>query len=188
MDFSRSVNEVTFTAFDFETTGLYPATDRIVEFGAVRFREGRVLDSFDALVNPGIPIPENAVLVSGITNEMVHGKPPVEQVIPQFMQFVEGTVLVAHNAQFDVGFLRAALDSTGMAGLTNVIIDTQVLAQRAFPRLKSYSLQALVGELALQRGTAHRGLDDSIMCMRLFQACVDSLSFMGEMTLQELIV
>ena len=188
MDFSRSVKDLTFTAFDFETTGLYPATDRIVEFGAVKFREGKILDSFDALVNPGIPIPEQAASVSGITTRMVQDKPPVEQVIPEFMQFVEGSVLVAHNAQFDVGFLRAALDSAGLPSLTNIIIDTQVLAQRAFPRHKSYGLQSLAGELALPRGTAHRGLDDSIMCMRLFQACVDSLSFMGEMTLQELIL
>lgn len=188
MDFSLSVNAVTFTAFDFETTGLYPATDRIVEFGAVKFRERKTLDSFDALVDPGVTIPQHAGAVSGITDAMVTGKPPVEEVLPRFMHFVEGTVLVAHNAQFDVGFLRAALDAAGLPSLTNIIIDTQVLAQRAFPRQKSYGLQALAAELALPRGTAHRGLDDSIMCMRLFQACVDSLSFMGEMTLQELIV
>lgn len=188
MDFSQSVNEITFTAFDFETTGLYPATDRIVEFGAVRFRDGAVLESFEALVDPGIPIPEHAATVSGISDAMVQGKPPVNQVIPLFMDFVGDTVLVAHNAQFDLGFLRSALDAAGLPSLTNIIIDTQVLAQRAFPRQKSYALQALVTELALPRGTAHRGLDDSIMCMKLFQACVDSLSFMGEMTLQELIV
>ncbi|TVQ96214.1 MAG: 3'-5' exonuclease [Spirochaetaceae bacterium] len=187
MDFSRSVHEVTFTAFDFETTGLYPATDRIVEFGAVQFQDGKQTDVFEALVDPGIPIPDGAAAVSGITNDMVRGKPPVHSVLPQFMQFVGDSVLVAHNAQFDVGFLRAALDATGSGALTNLIIDTQVLAQRAFPRRKSYGLQALVVELSLPQGTAHRGLDDAVMCMRLFQACVDALSFMGEMTLQQLL-
>ena len=139
-------------------------------------------------MDPGIPISEHAATVSGITDAMVQGKPAVNEVIPRFMEFVGETVLVAHNAQFDLGFLRSALDSSGLPSLTNIIIDTQVLAQRAFPRQKSYALQSLVAELALPRGTAHRGLDDSIMCMKLFQACVDSLSFMGEMTLQELIV
>ena len=188
MDFSQSVTEITFTALDFETTGLYPATDKIVELGAVQFCDAKVLGSFEALVDPGIPIPDGAAAVSGITTEMVRGKPGIETVMPEFMSFLGDTVLVAHNAQFDVGFLRASLDAVALPGLTNIIIDTQVLAQRAFPRRKSYALQALVCELALPRGHAHRGLDDAIMCMRLFQACVDSLSFMGEMSLQQLLV
>ena len=188
MDFSRSVTEITFTAFDFETTGLYPATDRIVEFGAVQFCDARMLGSFEALVDPGIPVPDGAAAISGITTEMVRGKPGIDTVLPQFMTFLGDSVLVAHNAPFDVGFLRAALDAAGLPSLTNMIIDTQVLAQRAFPRHKSYALQALVSELELPRGNAHRGLDDAIMCMRLFQACVDSLSFMGEMSLQQLLV
>lgn len=187
MDVSRSVHEVTFTAIDFETTGLYPATDRIVEFGAVKFHDGKQIDVFEALVDPGIPIPDGAAAVSGITNDMVRGKPSVSVVLPRFMDFLGNSVLVAHNARFDVGFLRAALDSAGSGSLTNLIVDTQVLAQRAFPRQKSYALQALVAELALPQGTAHRGLDDAVMCMCLFQACVDSLSFMGEMTLQQLL-
>jgi DNA polymerase III epsilon subunit family exonuclease len=182
-----SVTETTFVAFDFETTGLYPSRDRIIEFGAVKFRDRAEIDTFDALVNPGIPIPVEAGDVSRITDEMVQDKPPIGEVLPQFVDFVSDAVLVAHNAEFDMGFLRTALQETGLGDIRNNLIDTQILAQRAFPRQKSYSLQNLVQELQLTGGNAHRALDDSRMCMRLFHACAEELSFMGEITLEEVL-
>jgi len=187
MDTGQSVAEVTFTAFDFETTGLYPATDKIIEFGAVRFKAGEIIGTFDALANPGVAIPEQAGAVSGISDDMVASQPAVAEVVPKFVEFLSDTVLVAHNAAFDLGFLRAALQEAGHGDIKNSIIDTVVLAQRAFPRQKSYGLQNLVESLGLARGTAHRGLDDAVMCMRLFQACVEALSFMGEITLGEVL-
>lgn len=187
MNSDQSVSEVPFVAFDFETTGLYPARDRIVEFGAVRFRDRTEEAAFDALVDPGIDISGEAGSVSGITPEMVKGKPGVAETLPGFLEFIDGAVLVAHNAEFDVGFLRAALQAAGHPDIKNPIIDTQALAQRAFPRLRSYSLQNLVAELALPAGNAHRALDDARMCMHLFSACADALSFMGELTLGEVL-
>jgi DNA polymerase III epsilon subunit family exonuclease len=187
MDVSTSVSDTTFTAFDFETTGLEPALHRIVEFGAAKFKAGQVIDTFEALVNPGVAIDGDAGKVSGITNEMVQDKPSVESMLAPFSEFIAGSVLIAHNAAFDVGFLRAALDAAGLPPVKNLIIDTQVLAQKAFPRLKSYSLQNLVTELNIPQGNAHRALDDAIMCMKLFLACADELSFMGEISLEEVL-
>lgn len=187
-----SVADVTFVAFDFETTGLYPAQDKIVEFGAVKFKGGAVVDTFQQLANPGIPITEDAARISGIDSDMVVSAPPVAEVLPRFVEFLGEAVLVAHNAPFDLAFLRAALTSEGKGvgvggGVANTIIDTQILAQKAFPRQKSYSLQNLVGFLAIPPNQAHRALDDAVMCMKLFVACVEALSFMGELTMGEVL-
>ncbi|MFP4374750.1 MAG: PolC-type DNA polymerase III [Spirochaetaceae bacterium] len=187
MDASLSVSDITFVAFDFETTGLHPATDRIIELGAVKFQDRAVLGTFDMLVNPGIPMTDAAANVSGITAEMLASKPAIEQALPDFMEFISGAVLVAHNAPFDMSFLRAALEIAGMGDVPNVVIDTQVLAQKAYPRLRSYSLQNLVSELDLTRGNAHRALDDAVMCKDLFLTCAEALSFMGEITLGEVL-
>lgn len=187
MDVQASVADITFTAFDFETTGLEPAVHKIVEFGGARFKGGEIVETFEALVNPGVSIDGDAGKISGITNDMVKDQPAVETMLAPFVEFIGDSVLVAHNAAFDMGFLRAALDRAGLSPVKNLIIDTQVLAQKAFPRLKSYSLQNLVAELGLPQGNAHRALDDATMCMRLFLACAEQLSFMGEITLEEVL-
>ena len=187
MDFHASVSDIAFTAFDFETTGLEPALHKIIELGATRFHDREVIDTFEALVNPGVAIEADAGKISGITDEMVRDQPPIETVLSPFLDFIADTVLIAHNAAFDVGFLRAALEAASLPPISNLIIDTQVLAQKAYPRLKSYSLQNLVAELSLPQGNAHRALDDAQMCMRLFWACVDQMSFMGEITLGEVL-
>ena len=186
-DPTTAVTQVTFTAFDFETTGLYPARDRIVEFGAVKFLDGRVIEEFERLANPGMPIGSDAAAVSGISDADVADATPVDEVIPEFVSFLGDTLLMAHNAPFDLGFLRAAVQGLGQGEVGNTIIDTQLLAMRAFPRRKSYGLQNLATELGLPPNRAHRALDDAIMCMRLFQRCVDELSFMGDLELGEVL-
>jgi DNA polymerase III epsilon subunit family exonuclease len=189
MNFSKEqpVSETLFTAFDFETTGLFPASDRIVEFGAVRFKNGEILDSFEMLVNPGVPIGADAAKVSGITDSDVADAPPVIEAVPRFLDFIEGSVLVAHNASFDVGFLRAAVEIAKLGTIENPVCDTQGLAIKAFPGKRSYSLSNLAADLGLPAYRAHRALDDAQMCMRLFLKCADELSFMGELELGEVL-
>jgi DNA polymerase III subunit epsilon len=187
IDTGRSVTELTFVAFDFETTGLHPAVDRVVEFGAVRFTVGTELADFGQLCDPGIPIHPDAARVSGITSAMVLGQPRVEEVLPRFMEFVGDAILLAHNAEFDAGFLRAELQRIGLPTVDNLILDTQVLAQKAFPGKKSYALQSLVEMLGIPANTAHRARDDARQCMRLFEHCVDALSFMGDLPLGDLL-
>ena len=119
---------------------------------------------------------------------MVKNKPKIGELLDNFLSFIEGTVLIAHNASFDMGFLRAAMSSNGHSGPENIVIDTQRLARLAYPRQQSYSLQSLVKFLEMPQNNAHRGLDDAIQCMKLFQACANQLSFMGDISLKEVLV
>lgn len=187
MDTSQSVADLTFTAFDFETTGLNPATDRIIELGAVKFRGSDIVGEYQALVDPEIPLESGASEITGITAQMIAGQPKVREVLPQFLDFLGDSILVAHNAGFDIAFLRSALQTTDLEPVKNPLIDTQILAQKAYPRQKSYSLQNMVEFLGLPPNNAHRALDDAVMCMKLFNACVQELSFMGEITLGEVL-
>ena len=183
-----TVSDVEFVAFDFETTGLYAASDRIVEFGAVRFRDDAVLAEFELLCDPGIPISPDASRVSGISDADVRGCRPVADIVPEFMRFVADAVLVAHNAPFDLGFLRAAAQGCGLGDVRNPVVDTQALAIKAFPKRRSYSLQNLATDLGLAPNRAHRALDDAVMCMRLFHRCVAELSFMGDLLLSDVLM
>ena len=187
MNLDQPVSQLLFTAFDFETTGLTPGIDRIVELGAVRFKGKEVLETFDRLVNPGMVISAGATAVSGITDAMVIAQPEVGKILPEFVSFAGESILIAHNAPFDLAFLRAALLDHEMDDVKNLIIDTQELAKRAFPRQRSYGLQNLAVALNLPPNNAHRAADDALMCMKLFNACVETMSFMGELTLGEVI-
>lgn len=187
IDTTKGVGEFTFVAFDFETTGLHPAVDRVVEFGAVRFTVGTELAEFEELANPGMKINPDAARVSGITDEMVAGKPSIEEVLPRFMEFAGDAILIAHNAAFDTSFLRAELQRAGHPTVENLIIDTQTLAQKAFPGKKSYSLQNLVEMLGIPENNAHRARDDARQCMRLFEHCVQALSFMGDLPIGDVL-
>jgi len=188
---ARTVADSQFVAIDFETTGLYPSSDRIIELGGVRFtgRElaGQPSAEFQALVNPGIPIGVDAARISGITDSDVADAPAIDEVMSGFLEFIGDAVIVAHNAPFDVGFLRAAVSRLGLPDVTNRIVDTIPLAMKAFPRRRSYGLQNLAVELGLPPNQAHRALDDAVMCMRLFGRCVDELSFMGDLALNDVL-
>jgi DNA polymerase-3 subunit epsilon len=114
--FEAFKNGAVFTAFDIETTGLDPKQDRIVEFGAVKFDRRGPICRYAALINPGIPMPEEAGRVNGITDEMLAGKPPLETVFPDFLRLTRDTVMVAHNAPFDIGFVNEKLKNLYEAG------------------------------------------------------------------------
>jgi len=106
------LTDVTFVAFDTETTGLHPMVHRLVEIGAIRFRlDGRETTTFQSLINPQIPIPLDVQQVHGITNRMVRGQPTVDQILPRFIEFLgeSDTILLAHNVPFDLSFLAMAL-------------------------------------------------------------------------------
>ncbi len=170
-------------AVDLETTGLIPGHDRIVEIGAVAFSPAGCVESeFAELVDPGIPIPRAASRVSGITDDMVHAKPPVDRVLPAFLAFLGDAVPVAHNAAFDVGFLAADATRLGLAAPSTPVIDTRALARAVFPDRRSYALDALCRELGLDARSAHRGLADAHSCRMLFLACVERLAAAGAST------
>ena len=155
-----------FVAFDLETTGLDPKFDRIVEIGAAKFDKKGLIARFSALVNPGIPMPPEAERVNKISDRMLKGKPSLDGVLPDFLAFIRGAVLMAHNTDFDCGFLRC------QAPFSNPIADTLAYSRERFPGRRSYSLQNLALDLGLPAGDAHRAEGDAWLCMEIFLRCL----------------
>ena len=157
-----------FTAIDVETTGLDSFYHKIVEIACVRYIDGKAVDSYSSLINPGRDIPDEAFKISGISNDMVADKPFFSEVCGDFLKFISGSVLVAHNVQFDLGFINSALAAAGSTYLANDYIDTLDMARKAWPGRNSYALQALAADFRINVNAAHRAEDDSRVCMEVF--------------------
>ncbi len=167
-----------FVVFDIETTGLNPQQDRITEIGAVKVRNGQVVDRFSAFVNPGVPIPSFIVKLTGITEDMVKDAPPIEQVLNEFMEFIQGSVLVAHNANFDVGFIKHNAKLMGEK-IKNPYIDTLELCRKMFPELGKYKLNIVAKHLKIELENHHRAVDDSMATAKIFIHCIKMLKEKG---------
>lgn len=167
-----------FVVFDLETTGLNPQKDKITEIGAVKIKEGKVISRFSAFVNPGITIPSFIVKLTGITDEMVMEAPPIEQALNEFMEFIEGTVLVAHNANFDVSFIKHNAKLMGEK-IRNPYIDTLELCRKMFPELGKYKLNIVAKHLGIELENHHRAVDDSMATAKIFLYCIDVLKEKG---------
>ena len=156
---------VTFVVFDTETTGFSPVTDRLVEIGAEKIRGGKVLDSKTWLINPKRYIPTYVQAVHGITPAMVKNAPTFEEVYPEFLAFIEGAVLVAHNAPFDVRFITASARRADMEPPANICLDSLKLFRTWYPNLKSYTLDAWMAVYGIDADemARHRAEDDSVM-------------------------
>ena len=132
-----------FTVFDFETTGMSPVYDRVVELAALRIDADGESHDFHSLVNPGRAIPPGVTCIHHITDEMVADAPHFHSVAREFLEFADGSTLVAHNAHFDLGFLQESLARCGLPLWRGKTIDSLRLAKRCFPGLASYRLQNL---------------------------------------------
>lgn len=172
---SRLLTDVEFAALDLETTGLHPVVCRIVEFGAVRFTlaEGE-LGRFEQLVDPECPIPRDVIRVHGITNAMVRGMPTVAETLPRFLEFLAGsnTVLLAHNASFDLGFLRFALAKSGLAPPATPVLDTLDLSRKYVRGLYHHGLENVARFLRVAESEDHRALSDARLAMGVFRTIV----------------
>ena len=151
-----------FVAFDLETTGLSSKTDTIIEIGAVLMRGGEEVDRFQSFVAPGRPLEPKIVELTGITDAMLVGAPPIEQVLPEFLSFVGNRVLVAHNSDFDTGFLRAACLKMGLS-YNYTAADTLILSQNLL-QLNKYKLDIVANALSLPEFQHHRAADDALTC------------------------
>jgi DNA polymerase III epsilon subunit family exonuclease len=172
---------VSFLALDFETTGLDSVLGRVVEIGAIRFRldsgsPGAVEEaSLACLVDPGMPIPARATEIHGISDKDVAGAPSFGAVVPALLAMAEGSVIVAHNARFDLSFLDAELARLGRGRAESPSEDTVALSRRAFPGRPSYRLGDIASALGIDAGSAHRALDDARTCMLLYAHCARRL-------------
>lgn len=165
-----------FIAFDFETTGLFAGVDQIVEIGAVKFVGGVPESCFVTLVDPEIRIPVEATRVSGITDEMVAGAPKIETLLESFAEFCGETLMVAHNANFDYGFLKAVIEKFEAPAPRGLILDTIPLSKKVFPGLLNYKLGTLTHHLGIQTTEFHRAQADAISCGQLMMKVLEKLT------------
>jgi DNA polymerase-3 subunit alpha (Gram-positive type) len=156
-----------YVVFDIETTGLSAINDMITEIGGIRVVNGEIKDTFSQLVNPERPIPEFITNLTGITDEMVKDKPTIKDVIVEFKEFIKDDVLVAHNATFDIGFIREKMRLNNIQ-LNNPVLDTLELSRSVFPELKSHKLNLVAKHLGISLDNHHRAVDDAQATAEIF--------------------
>lgn len=150
-----------FTVFDLETTGLSRERDRITEIGAVKVKGGVITQRFSSFVNPQVPISSEITKLTGITDEMVKDAPTIDEILPEFIKFFGDTVLVAHNASFDVGFIRKKAENLKLPDIENTVMDTVELAKSLLPQLKRYKLNLVAEHLKVELKGHHRAVNDA---------------------------
>ena len=173
-----------FVAFDIETTGLHSNVDRMTEIGAVIFSGGEIKETFNTFVDPGMPIPAEIVKLTGITDADVKGAPTEAEALRAFMSFAGDRPIIAHNADFDVGFMAAAAQRSGIE-FDPVYIDTLVLAQTLLPHLKRHKLDTVSNFLGLPEFNHHRASDDAMVVARMMEKFIPMLQEKGADTLDK---
>ncbi|MGP6139742.1 PolC-type DNA polymerase III [Jeotgalibaca sp. A127] len=157
----RELSEDTYVVYDVETTGLSAVYDSIIELAAVKMYKGNVIDTFEAFVNPGVPLSQLIINLTGITDSMLRDAPSEAEVIPKFREFCGDAVLVAHNASFDMGFLNKGYERSGFPEATNPVIDTLELSRFLHPQLKSHRLNTLAKKYNVNLEQHHRAVFDA---------------------------
>lgn len=163
-----------FIVFDTETTGLSPVYNKLTEIGAVRVKDGEVLEVFNTFVNPEVHIPENITELTGISDDMVADAPKTKEAVESFLAFIGDRTLVAHNATFDMGFIRKAADDYGLK-FDNAYIDTVSMSRFVNPDLKKHKLDIIAEYYGLGDFNHHRASDDAEMCAAIFYRMIDKL-------------
>ena len=164
----KKIDDEEFVVFDIETTGLNSHTNEIIEIGAVKIKAGRIVDRYSQLINPGRPIPYHITEITSITDEQVANEPKIDKVIGKFVDFVGDAVLVAHNAPFDMGFIKRDIKKYLSIDYQCSVIDTLQMARDLFPDLKKYGLGDLNKTLGLALEKHHRAVDDSQATANMF--------------------
>lgn len=174
-----------FVVFDIETTGFSNRSDEITEIGAVKIREGEIVDTFSSLVNPKRPIPFKVQELTGITEEMVRNEKTIEEVLPRFLEFVGGAVMVAHNSSFDMGFIRAKSERLGLS-FVNSDIDTLTLSRLLLPELKRHKLNLIAAHLGIRLENHHRAVDDAAATAEIFLRFIGLMKEKGMESFEDL--
>ena len=157
----------TCVVFDIETTGFSPLKNRIIEIGAVRVEEGRIVDKFSSFVNPDVPIPFEIEKLTGINDNMVLDAPKIDRVLPEFLEFCRGAVMVAHNAGFDISFIKENARQQGLE-FNPTVLDTVSLARVLLPNLNRFKLDTVAKELKINLENHHRAVDDAGATAEIF--------------------
>lgn len=187
-DLGTPLHDVTFVVVDLETTGGSATSSAITEIGAVKVRGGEVIGEFQTLVNPGMPIPPMITVLTGITTAMVIQAPPITEVLPSFFEFAHDTVWVAHNAGFDVSFLRAAANGMDLAWPAPTVVDTVRLARRVVTRdeVPNHKLLTLAGLFGADTTPNHRALADARATVDVLHGVLARMAPLGVTHLEDL--
>ena len=177
--------DTTYCVLDLETTGFSFRTEKITEIGIMKVKNGEVIDEFECFVNPEKPIPQRVVEVTHITDDMVKDAETIDKVLPKVLEFVGDSVIVAHNADFDVGFLKYNAKQLGLS-LENTYLDTLRLAKELFPDYKKYKLGVIAENLGIEVLVAHRALDDVDTTVKVFKVMIEKLKAKGAETLDDI--
>ena len=176
----------TYVVFDIETTGLSKEKEMITEIGAVKVADGKIIDRFSTFVNPQRPISAEITKLTGITDDMVKDAPTIENILPEFLKFCEDTVLVAHNASFDTGFIRIAAERAGLGELHHTVVDTLELARALLPELNKHKLDIVCEHLGVTLNGHHRAVNDAEATAEVFIKFLDMLAEKKIFTLDEI--
>ncbi len=178
------LEDVTYSVLDIETTGLSKMTEKITEFGIIKVKNGEKIDEFECFVNPEKEIPQRVVEVTNITNEMVKDAETIDKVLPKVLDFVKDTVIVAHNAVFDIGFIKYNADKLGLE-FNPTYIDSLPLAKELFPDFKKYKLGIIAENLGIKVDVAHRALADVDTLVKVLDVMLKMLKDKGITKLSE---
>ncbi len=183
-DAGQSLEE-DFVVFDIETTGFSPIHNRIIEIGAVRIRGGKIADTFSSFVNPRVPIPFEIEKLTSINDEMVQDAPEIEEVLPAFLKFAEGAVMVAHNADFDMSFIRENAKRQGIRR-NDTYVDTVALSRALLPNQAKHTLDAVAKSMGVSLENHHRAVDDAAATAEIFEKFLARLRKDGMSSLKEM--
>lgn len=177
--------DTTYCVLDLETTGFSPVTEKITEIGVMKLQSGKVVDEFSCFVNPEKPIPARVVELTGITDDNVREAKTIDKVFPELLEFIDGSVLVAHNAEFDINFLKHNASKLEYE-FNYTYVDTLSLAKELFPNFKTYKLGRIAKNLGITVDVAHRALDDVATTVKVFNVMLDKLKERGVESLDDI--
>jgi len=174
------LSDVEFVVLDLETTGTAPHRAGITEVGAARYRRGERVGTFVTLVKPEFPVPPVVTAITGITDAMLDGAPPIDAVLPSLLEFAAGAVIVGHNVAFDRGFLDAALARAGRDPLPHAFLDTLALARALLvDEVPNHRLTTLAVHLRAEHTPRHRALDDALATADVLHALIERAAGFG---------
>jgi len=159
-----------YVVFDIETSGLNPKKDKIIEIGAIKYKDNKKIDEFSYLIDPEIKLNQIITDVTGITDDDLKGKDKIDVVLPKFLDFIEDYTIIGHNVKFDYDFIEANITKLHLKHLKNRIVDTLLLSRITIYDSKNHRLKTLKEYLGLNYNS-HRALDDSLTCNDLYQYC-----------------
>ena len=172
MDIYQPWTDYTYVALDTETSGALPLESEICEIAAVKWKNGKIIDEYQSLVKVTKKMSDFIIGIHGITNEMVADAPKIQDLIPGFLEFIKGSVLLGHHIPFDMAFIALELEKLNIPLPDNSVVCTSLLSRAMILDSPNHKLQTLIPHLGIHQGTAHRALDDSKACLEVFLHCM----------------